>query len=171
MERPFHIYKTKVMISLIFFNILLSPCHNAPPEMVMRQSRTESQRTIKAVDSTRPKFMICVAIFRGFWRPENMMDASILQSQSQWQSCICWVSCSAELAMDLVLNWPNRSAWKLKPRELQHDLDMVALRKRTGQSALSTRRSAPSKLSGRIGTYRGQLLKVFGMAEARSAGD
>lgn len=47
---------------------------------------------------------------------------------------------------------------------------MVALRRRTGQSALSTRRSAPLKLSGRIGTYRGQLLKVLGMAEARSAG-
>ncbi|UKZ58822.1 uncharacterized protein TrAtP1_000146 [Trichoderma atroviride] len=47
---------------------------------------------------------------------------------------------------------------------------MVALRKRPGQSAPATRRSAPPKLSGRIGTYRGQLLKVLEMAEARSAG-
>lgn len=126
--------------------------------------RAESQRTMNAVDSTRPKFMICAAIFRGFWRPENMVDVSFSQSQS----CICRVSCSAGLATDLVLNWPSRSTWKLKPRELQHDLDMVALRRRTGQS--TTRRSAPPKLSGRIGTYRGQLLKVLGMAEARSAG-
>jgi hypothetical protein len=28
---------------------------------------------MNAVDSTNPKFMSWAAIFRGFWRPENMV--------------------------------------------------------------------------------------------------